>query len=64
MQGKHKPTFRHNQTSTGDVCIVVNAENMRFTGKKIYNKHLTYHTGYIGHLRRIPYKKLIKEKPE
>jgi large subunit ribosomal protein L13 len=64
VSGRHKPIYKSNSAGIGDKCIVINAENMFFTGKKIFQKNLTYHTGYVGHLRRIQYKKLIKEKPE
>jgi large subunit ribosomal protein L13 len=53
ISGKHKPIYKPNSWGIGDKCIVINAENMFFTGKKIFNRYLTYHTGYIGHLRKI-----------
>ena len=64
VAGRHKPTYKYNEAGEGDKCIVINAQNMRFTGKKIYNKKLVYHTGYIGNLKHISYEKLIREKPE
>lgn len=38
ITGKHKPTFKNNEGGKGDLCVVVNAENIRFTGKKALNK--------------------------
>ncbi len=45
IQGKNKPIFRHDKIGFGDVCIVVNAEKMKLTGKKAFQKSVKYHTG-------------------
>jgi len=37
---------------------------MKLTGKKEIKKKVIYHTGYVGHLREIPYYRFIREKPE
>lgn len=63
LKGKHKPTYTPN-VLTGDHVIVVNCENVRLTGKKLEQKYYRYHTGYIGGLKEVQYKKLMKEKPE
>ena len=63
LRGKNKPTFTPN-VDTGDYVIVVNADKVRLTGKKLEKKYYRYHTGYIGGLKEVQYKKLMAEKPE
>ena len=64
LQGKHKPTYIHNKVGNGDHCIVVNALNIKLNGPKKLKKKLTYHTGFVGHLKRVPFRKFMEEKPE
>ncbi|MCD5410830.1 MAG: 50S ribosomal protein L13 [Clostridiales bacterium] len=63
LRGKHKPEFTPH-VDTGDFVVVVNAEKIVLTGKKLDQKFYTYHTGYAGGLRQIPYRKMIAEQPE
>ncbi len=63
LRGKNKPTFTPN-VDTGDYVIVINADKVRLTGKKLEKKYYRYHTGYIGGLKEVQYKKLMAEKPE
>lgn len=63
LRGKNKPTFTPN-VDTGDYVIVINAAKIRLTGKKLEQKYYRYHTGYIGGLKEVQYKKLMAEKPE
>ncbi len=63
LRGKNKPTFTPN-VDTGDYVIIVNAAKVRLTGKKLEKKFYRYHTGYIGGLKEVQYKKLMAEKPE
>ena len=63
LRGKNKPTLTPN-VDTGDYVIVVNADKVRLTGKKLEKKYYRYHTGYIGGLKEVQYKKLMAEKPE
>ncbi len=63
LRGKHKPEFTPH-VDTGDFVIVVNAEKIVLTGKKLDQKFYTYHTGYAGGLRQIPYRRMIAEQPE
>lgn len=63
LRGKHKPIYTPH-VDTGDHVIIVNAEKIVLTGKKLEQKYYRYHTGYPGGLREIPYKKLIAENPE
>ena len=63
LRGKHKPTFTPN-VDTGDFVIVINTDKVVLTGKKLEDKFYRYHTGYIGGLKEIPYKKLMAEKSD
>ena len=63
LRGKNKPTFTPN-VDTGDFVIVVNTDKVVLTGKKTEDKFYRYHTGYIGGLKEVQYKKLMNEKPE
>jgi len=59
LQGKNKPIYKPYLPIYGDVCVIVNASNMRFTRKKAFQKVMKYHSGYVGHLKQIPYKRMI-----
>ncbi len=63
LRGKHKPTFTPNM-DTGDHMIVVNAEKIKVTGKKLDDKIYHRHTGYIGNLKSINLGKLLDTHPE
>ena len=63
LRGKHKPTFTPN-VDTGDFVIVLNTDKVVLTGKKLEDKFYRYHSGYIGGLKEISYKKLMAEKSD
>ncbi|MBO4893759.1 MAG: 50S ribosomal protein L13 [Clostridia bacterium] len=63
LRGKNKPTFVPHE-DCGDHVIIINAEKAVLTGKKLDNKKYYHHTGYIGHLKEITYRKLMDTKPE
>ena len=63
LRGKHKPTFTPN-VDTGDFVIVVNCDKVVLTGKKLDQKLYTYHTGYVGGLKQIPYARMRAEKSD
>ena len=63
LRGKIKPTFTPN-VDCGDFVIILNAEKVALTGKKLDQKYYRYHTGYVGGLKEIKYKQLMEEKPE
>ena len=63
LRGKNKPTFTPN-VDTGDFVIVVNCDKVVLTGKKLTDKYYRYHTGYIGGLKEIAYKKILAEKSD
>ena len=58
LKGKNKPTYTPN-VDCGDYVIVVNTDKMVLTGKKLEQKYYRYHTGYVGGLKEIQYKKLM-----
>ena len=63
LRGKHKPEYTPH-IDTGDYIVVVNAEKVRVTGKKLQDKIYHHHTGYIGNLKSIPLEKMLDEHPE
>lgn len=63
LRGKNKPEFTP-FLDMGDYVIVVNAEKIHLTGKKLENKVYSTHTGQPGGLREISYKQLLATKPE
>ena len=64
LRGKHKPTYTPH-LDCGDNVIVVNAEKILFTGKKMTDKKYYWHTGYIGGIKdRTPEKFLTGKTPE
>lgn len=63
LRGKNKPTYTPN-VDCGDFVIVVNSDKIVLTGKKTEDKFYRYHTGYIGGLKEIAYKKMMAEKSD
>ncbi|MBW2650648.1 MAG: 50S ribosomal protein L13 [Deltaproteobacteria bacterium] len=63
LRGKHKPVYTPH-VDTGDFIVVVNAEKISFTGKKLTDKIYYHHTGYPGGLKSTTAGKMLEEKPE
>jgi large subunit ribosomal protein L13 len=63
IRGKHKPTFTPHMDG-GDFVVVVNAEQVRLTGRKLTQKHYFRHTGYMGHERFTAAKDVLAKFPE
>ncbi len=63
LRGKHKPIFTPH-IDTGDFVIVVNAEKVKLTGKKLDDKLYYRHSGYPGGFKAENARKRFKEKPE
>jgi large subunit ribosomal protein L13 len=63
LRGKHKPEFTPNM-DTGDHMVVVNAEKIKVTGKKLDDKMYYRYTGYIGNLKSINLGELLDTHPE
>ncbi|KRE44317.1 50S ribosomal protein L13 [Paenibacillus sp. Soil522] len=63
IRGKHKPTFTPH-VDTGDFVVVINAEKIHLTGKKMSDKIYYRHSMYSGGLKATPAHEMIKNKPE
>jgi len=61
--GKHKPTYTPH-VDGGDFVVVVNAEKIHATGKKLDKKIYYRHTLYPGGLKETTLRKMLQEKPE
>ena len=63
LRGKHNPLFTPH-VDMGDSIIVINAEKIRLTGRKLKQKYYYRHSGYIGGLKSISAEKLLEKRPE
>ncbi len=63
LNGKHKPEYTPH-VDCGDCVIIVNAEKVVLTGKKLEQKTYYHHSGYIGGLKAVKYSTLMRTKPE
>ena len=63
LRGKHKPTFTPH-LDVGDHVVVVNAEKVHLTGRKMRDKRYRWHTGYIGGLRDVSAETMLRAQPE
>jgi large subunit ribosomal protein L13 len=62
LRGKHKPTYSPS-VDTGDYVIVVNAEKVYVTGRKLDQKTYYRHSGYPGGLKQITLRDLLQKHP-
>jgi len=62
LQGKHKPIYTPN-VDTGDFVIVVNADKIALSGKKMMDKVYYHHTGYPGGIKSVNAATLLEKKP-
>ena len=63
LRGKHKPIFTP-YLDTGDYVIVVNADKIKVTGKKLKQKIYYHHSGYVGGMKETTLKNMLANKPE
>lgn len=63
LRGKGKPTFTP-YMDEGDFVVVINAADVKLTGKKLEQKVAYSHSLYPGGLKLVPYSRLMKENPE
>ena len=63
LKGKHKPIYTPH-LDCGDFVIVINADKVRVTGRKLDQKMYHRHSGYPGGFRETPYKEMFKKSPE
>ena len=62
LRGKNKPIYTPFM-DTGDYVIVINADKIVVTGKKMDQKLYRHHTGYIGGLKEVTLRKMLETKP-
>ena len=63
LRGKHKADFMPN-VDNGDYVIIINAEKIKVTGKKLEQKIYRRHSGYPGGMKIIKLKDMLKRRPE
>ena len=63
LRGKHKPEYTPH-VDTGDYIVVVNAKNVKVTGRKLSDKMYYRHTGYIGNLKSANLEEMLEKSPE
>ena len=63
LRGKNKPEYTPH-IDTGDYVIVVNAEKVKVTGKKLQQKVYYNHSDYVGGMRETTLAELLAKKPE
>lgn len=63
LRGKHKPIYTPH-VDTGDHVIIINAEKVVLSGKKLEQKMYYRHSGYPGGLKQMDYKTFLQTKPE
>jgi large subunit ribosomal protein L13 len=63
LRGKHKPQYTPHQ-DTGDFVIIINAEKVKFTGKKLEQKTYQTYSHYPGGQKITPASELIEKNPE
>ena len=63
LRGKHNPLFTPH-VDIGDWVVVINADKIALTGKKLEKKCYYRHSGYMGGLKTITAKKLLEKSPE
>lgn len=63
LRGKHKPMFTPH-LDTGDNVVVVNASRVALTGRKADQKTYFRYSGYMGHEKHIPFRRMMASHPE
>lgn len=63
IRGKHKPIFTPNM-DTGDFVVVINAEKVKLTGKRTFDKTYFSHSGYPGGVKTKSITEMLQKKPE
>ncbi|MBR5336659.1 MAG: 50S ribosomal protein L13 [Lachnospiraceae bacterium] len=63
LRGKNKPIFTPH-IDTGDYVIIINADKVKVTGKKLEQKKYYHHSDYVGGMKETSLKDMIAKKPE
>lgn len=62
LRGKHKPEYTPH-VDTGDYIVIINAADIRVTGKKLQDKKYYRHTGYVGGIRETNFETMQQRFP-
>ncbi len=63
LRGKHKPTYT-THVDTGDHVVIVNCSKVVLTGKKLDQKMYRHHSGYMGGMKEVTYRKFMEENSD
>jgi len=63
LMGKHKPEYTPH-VDTGDFVVIINAANVKLTGRKIDQSLIYSYSGYKGGLKAVPYRVMLEKNPE
>ena len=63
LRRKKKPTYTPHM-DTGDYVVIVNAEKIKVTGKKLSQKIYYHHSDYVGGMKETTLKDMLDKKPE
>ncbi len=63
LRGKHKPNFSPH-LDVGDFVVCINADKVRFSGRKLDQKSYSRFTGYVGNMQTLSAREMLAKKPE
>lgn len=63
LNGKHRPEYTPH-VDCGECVVIINADKVVLTGKKLDQKMYYHHTGYVGGLKAVKYRTLMATRPE
>ena len=63
LRGKNKPTYTPH-IDTGDYVVIINAEKIKVTGKKLDQKIYYNHSGFVGGMKETTLREMLAKKPE
>ena len=63
LRGKHKPTFTPH-LDAGDFVVCINADKVKFTGRKLDQQQYHHFTGFIGNMKSVTAREMLAKKPE
>ena len=63
LRGKHKVDYTPN-VDCGDYVVITNAEKAVLTGNKLIQKYYRRHSGWVGGLKEVQYKRLMEQRPD
>jgi large subunit ribosomal protein L13 len=63
LRGKEKPNFTPH-LDMGDYVVIINAEKIKLTGNKTGQKEYIHHSGYLGHIKRESFERVMEKNPK